>query len=46
MKRLREIGLVTSPDATQKIVKPGLINIIPNPAAGRVDLTRRNITIR
>lgn len=46
MKRLREVGLVTSPDATQKIVKPGLINIIPNPAAGRVDLTRRNITIR
>lgn len=26
--------------------KPGLINLVPNPAAGRVDMTRRNINIR
>jgi predicted kinase len=47
IKRMRELGLV--PDTNEvnsKVVKPGLVNLIPNPAAGRVDLTRRNITIR
>lgn len=46
MKRLRELGLITTTDATPKLVKPGLVNLIPNPAAGRVDLSRRNIVIR
>lgn len=46
VKRLRELGLVDASEADKKIIKPGLINIIPNPAAGRVDLSRRNITIR
>jgi predicted kinase len=47
IKRLRELGLV--PDVIEvntKVVKPGLVNLIPNPAAGRVDLSRRNIVIR
>lgn len=46
-KRLRELGLI--PQMTEinpKLVKPGLVNLIPNPAAGRVDLSRRNIVIR
>ncbi len=47
MNRLRELGLVRSiVEANSKVVKPGLVNLIPNPASGRVDLTRRNITIR
>lgn len=47
IKRLYESGLVdTSAISGNGIVKPGLVNLIPNPAAGRVDLTRRNITIR
>jgi predicted kinase len=47
LKRLRELGLVPGTDGVNaKVVKPGLVNLIPNPAAGRVDLTRRNITIR
>lgn len=47
MKRLRELGLVPSTEQVNaKVVKPGLVNLIPNPAAGRVDLSRRNITIR
>lgn len=47
LKRMRELGLVASTnDVNAKVVKPGLVNLIPNPAAGRVDLTRRNITIR
>jgi predicted kinase len=47
LKRLRELGLVPGTnEVNAKVVKPGLVNLIPNPAAGRVDLSRRNITIR
>ena len=47
LKRMRELGLVPgTDDVNAKVVKPGLVNLIPNPTAGRVDLTRRNITIR
>lgn len=47
MKRLRELGLVPGTTVVKaKVIKPELVNLIPNPAAGRVDLSRRNITIR
>lgn len=47
MRRLRELGLVPSTnEVSNRMIKPGLVNLIPNPAAGRVDLSRRNITIR
>jgi predicted kinase len=47
VKRLRELGLVPDVgEVSSKVVKPGLVNLIPNPAAGRVDLSRRNIVIR
>jgi predicted kinase len=46
IKRLRELGLVTINESNAKLVKPGLVNLIPNPAAGRVDMSRRNIVIR
>lgn len=46
MKQLRESGLVTINETSSKLVKPGLVNLIPNPAAGRVDMSRRNIVIR
>lgn len=47
LKRMRELGLVPGTnEVNSKVVKPGLVNLIPNPAAGRVDLARRNITIR
>jgi len=47
MKRLRELGLTPATnEANAKVVKPGLVNLIPNPAAGRVDMSRRNIIIR
>ncbi|HEY5806280.1 MAG TPA: AAA family ATPase [Candidatus Saccharimonadales bacterium] len=47
MKRMHELGLVPhNEEVNAKVVKPGLVNLIPNPAAGRVDLSRRNITIR
>lgn len=45
-KKLFDKGLLTSNSASSKIVKPELVNLIPNPMAGRVDQTRRNIVIR
>jgi predicted kinase len=47
MKRMRELGDVpVSNEVSSKVVKPGLVNLIPSPAAGRVDMSRRNIMIR
>ncbi len=46
LKRLHELKLVTINETQAKLVKPGLVNLIPNPAAGRVDMSRRNIVIR
>jgi predicted kinase len=46
MKRLRELGLVpTTTEVSAKVVKPGLVNLVPN-VSGRVDMSRRNIMIR
>jgi predicted kinase len=45
-KRMHELNMISSEEANAKVVKPGLVNLIPNPAAGRVDMTRRNIIIR
>jgi len=47
MKRLRELGHVpSSNDVSSKVIKPGLVNLIPTPTAGRVDMSRRNIMIK
>lgn len=46
IKKLYDLGLVSTESAGAKLVKPQLVNLIPNPAAGRVDPSRRNITIR
>jgi len=47
MKRLAELSLISLHDPVARtLVKPGLVNLVPNPAAGRVDMTRRNIVIR
>lgn len=44
---LRDKGLLATDDASSQIIKPGLVNLIPkNPAAGRFDASRRNISIR
>ena len=45
-KRLRELGLIHTVETNNNIAKPNLVNLVPNPAAGRVDLARRNIVIR
>ena len=46
IKKFYDMGLLDTSTTTSNMVKPGLVNLIPNPAAGRVDTTRRNITIR
>ncbi|HSW98705.1 MAG TPA: ATP-binding protein [Candidatus Saccharimonadales bacterium] len=47
IKRMRELGLVPDKvEVSAKVVKPGLVNLVPNPTAGRVDMSRRNIVIR
>jgi predicted kinase len=46
MKKLYDLGLVTTENAATNVVKPGMVNLVPNPLAGRVDVSRRNITIR
>lgn len=45
-KRLFDIGLTMPSDNTHNVVKPGLVNLIPNINGGRVDSSRRNINIR
>lgn len=46
MKRMHELNLISSNEVASQVAKPGMVNLIPNPAAGRVDMTRRNIMIR
>lgn len=46
IKRLYDLGLINPDEATNRVVKPGLVNLIPSRLAGRVDEARRNIMIR
>ncbi len=46
MSRLFDLGIIGNTDASNRVAKPGMVNLVPNPAAGRVDMTRRNIVIR
>ena len=45
-KRMRELGLIGLGEDTGRAVKPGLVNLVPQPNAGRVDMSRRNIVVR
>jgi len=46
LRYLLDRKLITLDPHASHISKPGLVNLIPNPSAGRVDLSRRNISIR
>ncbi len=46
MNRLYQLGIVSSQQVQERVAKPGLVNLIPNMQSGRVDLDRRNISIR
>jgi predicted kinase len=49
-RKLRDIGVLSTDDASTKTIKPGMVNLIPTqhpkPVHGRVDMSRRNISIR
>lgn len=45
ISRLRELGVISTDDSSTKVIKPGLVNLVPN-TSGRVNLSRRNIFIR
>ena len=52
MKRMHELNLVQSNQMSSKVVKPGMVNLVPQTngvnsvQGGRVDMSRRNIVIR
>ncbi len=46
IKKLYDMGLLQSEQTIAGIAKPNLVNLIPNNSGGRVDPSRRNITIR
>lgn len=45
INRLYQMGLIATEAVQHTVAKPELINLVPNPHLGRVDLSRRNITI-
>ncbi len=45
LNRFYQLGLIDSLTVQSQIAAPGLINLVPNPQAGRVDLSRRNINV-
>ncbi len=46
VKKLYDVSLVSSDNARSGMVKPGLVNLVPNMHNGRVDDSRRNISIK
>lgn len=44
-KKLLELGYVNTQYTQNKVVMPGMVNLVPRNNIGRVDLTRRNINI-
>lgn len=45
ISKLRNLGVLAGNDASSRVIKPGLVNLIPK-HQGRYDVTRRNISIR
>lgn len=45
INKFYQMGLIESGVVQTTVAKPGLVNLVPNMRAGRVDMTRRNITI-
>lgn len=45
VSKLRELNVLHPDDASSRIIKPGLVNLIPG-SQGRADMSRRNISIR
>jgi len=46
LNKLRTIGVLSDGDSSSHVIKPGMVNLVPNTQHGRFDATRRNISIR
>jgi len=46
LNRFYQLGIIGSGAVQNSVAKPGLINLVPYPHTGRVDMSRRNISIR
>lgn len=46
MKKLYELGIVTPEQATHGMVKPELVNMVPQPSLSGREIPRRNISVR
>ncbi len=44
--KLRQTGVLGDDESASRVIKPGMVNLIPKSQGGRVDMTRRNISIR
>lgn len=45
VSKLRDLNVLSQDDASSRVIKPGLVNLIPG-SQGRADMSRRNISIR
>ncbi len=45
IKKMHELSLIQPDQMVNRVVKPGMINLVPK-VSGRVDMSRRNIVIR
>lgn len=45
VSKMRDLGILSGDDASSRMVKPGLVNLVPS-NTGRVDMARRNISVR
>jgi predicted kinase len=46
LKKLYELGVISAETLSSNVTKPGLVNLVPNAQAGRVDMQRRSVIIR
>jgi predicted kinase len=46
ISKLYQMGIVSADSLQHSVAKPELVNLVPNIHAGRVDMSRRNISIR
>jgi predicted kinase len=46
IRKMRDFGVLSSNDTSTQVVKPGMVNLVPQANHGRVDMNRRNISIR
>lgn len=46
LRTMYQKGIITPNHSSEAVAKPGLVNLVPSPSAGRADMNRRNVVIR